>query len=81
MRRCAPTPRIGIYDASADGQSTLNALLFQGDFYTVSVAYADPASTMQVVDALIKANKDLDLLAAPGGEHSVKSQVGSTFTP
>ncbi|HEY6616464.1 MAG TPA: prolyl oligopeptidase family serine peptidase, partial [Vicinamibacterales bacterium] len=29
----------------------------------------DPASTMQVVNALIKANKMFDLLVVPGGEH------------
>jgi dipeptidyl aminopeptidase/acylaminoacyl peptidase len=29
----------------------------------------DPASTMQVVDALIKANKTFDLLVIPGGGH------------
>lgn len=29
----------------------------------------DPASTMQVVDALVKANKTFDLLVVPGGEH------------
>lgn len=29
----------------------------------------DPASTMQVVNALIKANKDFDLVVFPGGEH------------
>ncbi len=29
----------------------------------------DPASTMQVVDALIKADKDFDLLVVPGGRH------------
>lgn len=31
----------------------------------------DPASTMQVVDALIKANKDFDLLVVPGAGHGV----------
>lgn len=31
----------------------------------------DPASTMQVVDALIKANKDFDLLVVPGRGHGV----------
>ena len=31
----------------------------------------DPASTMQVVDALIKANKDFELLVAPGVGHGV----------
>ncbi|MFO0841820.1 MAG: DPP IV N-terminal domain-containing protein [Gemmataceae bacterium] len=29
----------------------------------------DPASTMQVVNALVKANKDFDLLVIPGGGH------------
>ncbi|MFQ5730524.1 MAG: prolyl oligopeptidase family serine peptidase [Planctomycetaceae bacterium] len=31
----------------------------------------DPASTMQVVDALIKADKDFELLVVPGGGHGV----------
>ncbi|MXP24737.1 prolyl oligopeptidase family serine peptidase [Altererythrobacter indicus] len=120
--------RVGIYGASAGGQSTLNALLFHGDFYKVGVAMAgcydnrmdkiswneqwlgwpvndsyaaasgvdnaarlqgdlfmivgeqdsnvDPASTMQVVDALIKADKDFDLLVVPGGEHTVGRSSG-----
>jgi dipeptidyl aminopeptidase/acylaminoacyl peptidase len=29
----------------------------------------DPATTMQVVNALIKANKDFDLLVVPGAGH------------
>lgn len=33
----------------------------------------DPASTMQVVNALIKADKDFDLLVVPGGGHGVGS--------
>lgn len=120
--------RIGIYGASAGGQSALNALLFYPDFYKAAVAYAgcydnrmdkiswneqwlgwpvdasyaaasgvdnaarlqgqlllivgeqdsnvDPASTMQVVDALIKADKDFELLVVPGGEHSVGRSTG-----
>ncbi|WP_241557214.1 S9 family peptidase [Croceibacterium ferulae] len=120
--------RVGIYGASAGGQSTLNALLFHNDFYKAGVAYAgcydnrmdkiswneqwlgwpvndsyaaasgvdnapllqgdlllivgeqdsnvDPASTMQVVDALIRADKDFDLLVVPGGEHSVGRSSG-----
>jgi dipeptidyl aminopeptidase/acylaminoacyl peptidase len=120
--------RVGIYGASAGGQSTLNALLFHGDFYKAGVAMAgcydnrmdkiswneqwlgwpvdksyvdasgvdnaaklqgklfmivgeqdsnvDPASTMQVADALIKADKDFDLLVVPGGEHSVGRSTG-----
>jgi dipeptidyl-peptidase-4 len=35
----------------------------------------DPASTMQVVDALVRANKDFDLLVMPGAGH------GSAETP
>ncbi len=31
----------------------------------------DPASTMQVVSALIKADKDFDLLVVPGGGHGI----------
>jgi dipeptidyl-peptidase 4 len=31
----------------------------------------DPASTMQVVDALIQADKDFDLLVVPGGGHGI----------
>ena len=30
----------------------------------------DPSSTMQVVKALMRANKDFDLLVVPGGEHN-----------
>jgi dipeptidyl aminopeptidase/acylaminoacyl peptidase len=29
----------------------------------------DPASTMQVVDALVRADKDFELLVVPGGGH------------
>jgi len=31
----------------------------------------DPASTMQVVDALIRADKDFDMIVVPGGGHGV----------
>ncbi|MBT3243598.1 MAG: prolyl oligopeptidase family serine peptidase [Bacteroidetes bacterium] len=36
----------------------------------------DPSSTMQVVDALIKANKDFDLLVVPGMGHSGGGKLG-----
>ena len=36
----------------------------------------DPSSTMQVVDALIKADKDFDLVVFPGGKHGA-----GTFSP
>ncbi|WP_417760186.1 DPP IV N-terminal domain-containing protein [Shewanella sp.] len=119
---------VGIYGASAGGQSTLSALLFHPDFYTVGVAYAgcydnrmdkmswneqwmgwpvddsylrasavvnanklqgklliifgeqdsnvDPSSSLQLVNALINADKDFDLLEVPGGEHSVGRSTG-----
>lgn len=36
----------------------------------------DPASTMQVVNALIKADKDFDLLVVPGGGHGIGGRYG-----
>ena len=36
----------------------------------------DPASTMQVVNALIKANKVFDLLVIPGGGHGMGGAYG-----
>ena len=35
----------------------------------------DPASTMQVVNALIKADKDFDMLVVPGGGHGIAESV------
>ncbi len=119
---------VGIYGASAGGQSTLGALELHPELYTVGVAMAgcfdnrmdkiswneqwmgwpvdasyarasgvanaaglrgelllvvgeqdsnvDPATTAQVVDALVKAGKDFDLLNVPGGEHSVGRSTG-----
>jgi len=37
----------------------------------------DPSSTMQVVNALIKADKDFDLLVVPGAGHGVGGAYGS----
>ncbi len=36
----------------------------------------DPASTMQVVDALVRADKDFELLVMPNGEHTVGRSTG-----
>lgn len=36
----------------------------------------DPASTMQVVDALIKADKDFELIVVPGARHSMGDAFG-----
>jgi dipeptidyl aminopeptidase/acylaminoacyl peptidase len=48
------------------GRLTGKLLLVVGDMDT----NVDPSSTMQVVKALLKANKDFDLLVVPGGEHN-----------
>jgi dipeptidyl-peptidase 4 len=112
--------RVGIYGASAGGQSAVAALLHHGDFYDAAAAdcgchdnrmnriwwseawmgklgphYADnsnvthaaklsgnllltlgeldrnvdPASTMQMVDALIRADKDFQFIVVPGAGH------------
>jgi dipeptidyl aminopeptidase/acylaminoacyl peptidase len=37
----------------------------------------DPASTMQVVNALIKADKDFDLLVIPNADHGQDGAYGS----
>ncbi len=36
----------------------------------------DPATTFQVADRLIKANKDFDLLVVPGGDHGAGGEYG-----
>lgn len=122
------TTRVGIFGASAGGQSAMGAVLFHPDFYSAAVAscgchdnrmdkmwwneqwmgypvgpqYAessnvvnahlleghlllivgenddnvDPASTMQVVDALINADKEFELLVLPGVNHTLGGKYG-----
>jgi dipeptidyl aminopeptidase/acylaminoacyl peptidase len=36
----------------------------------------DPSSTYQVIDALIKADKDFDFLLVPGADHTSGGQFG-----
>ena len=36
----------------------------------------DPASTMQVANALIKANKDFELVVIPGAPHTMGESFG-----
>lgn len=36
----------------------------------------DPASTMQVVNALIKANKNFELVVVPGARHTMGESYG-----
>jgi dipeptidyl aminopeptidase/acylaminoacyl peptidase len=52
--------------------NAVNAYRLQGKLFLIEGEMdtnVDPASTMQVVNALIKANKDFDLLVVPGGGH------------
>jgi dipeptidyl aminopeptidase/acylaminoacyl peptidase len=56
----------------ANSSNVDNAYKLQGQVLLVvgeQDSNVDPASTMQVVNALIKANKTFDLLVVPGGEH------------
>jgi hypothetical protein len=56
-----------------------NAYRLQGDLLLVVGELdtnVDPSSTMQVVNALIKANKTFDLLVIPGAEHSAGRSDG-----
>ena len=50
-----------------------NLLLIVGEMDT----NVDPASTMQVVNALIKADKTFDLLVIPGAGHGMGGDYGT----
>jgi dipeptidyl aminopeptidase/acylaminoacyl peptidase len=56
-----------------------NAYRLQGDVLLIVGELdtnVDPASTMQVVDALIEANKPFDLLVIPGANHTSGGEYG-----
>jgi len=56
-----------------------NAYRLQGKLFLIvgeMDTNVDPASTMQVVNALIKANKTFDLLVIPGGGHGMGGAYG-----
>ena len=56
-----------------------NAYRLQGKLFLIvgeMDSNVDPSSTMQVVDALIKSNKDFDLLVVPGGGHGAGGAYG-----
>jgi dipeptidyl aminopeptidase/acylaminoacyl peptidase len=58
--------------------NVVNAHRLQGDLMLVVGELdtnVDPASTMQVVDALIRADKDFELLVVPGGGHGIGSSA------
>ena len=61
-------------DSYADNSNVTHAAKLQGKLMlTVGEldSNVDPASTMQVVDALIKADKDFDMIIVPGANHGV----------
>ncbi len=63
----------------AESSNVDNAYRLQGDLMLVVGEMdknVDPASTYQVVDALIKANKDFDLLTLPGKGHEWGGEYG-----
>ena len=65
------------YDSSSN---VVNAHRLQGDLLLVVGELddnVDPASTMQVADALIKADKDFELMVFPGGGHGSGGQYGT----
>ncbi|OFC70228.1 peptidase S9 [Alteromonas confluentis] len=58
---------------------TEHAANMTGDLFIIvgeQDSNVDPASSMQVVNALIKAGKDFDLLVIPNGEHSAGRSTG-----
>ncbi|GAB4246943.1 MAG: S9 family peptidase [Acidobacteriota bacterium] len=64
------------YEASSN---VVNAHRLQGKLLLIvgeMDTNVDPASTMQVVNALIKAGKDFDLLVIPGGGHGMGGRYG-----
>ncbi|QDU55365.1 S9 family peptidase [Aeoliella mucimassa] len=57
----------------ADQSNVTNAHLLKGDLLLIVGELdknVDPSSTMQVVDALMKADKDFDMLVVPGRGHN-----------
>jgi dipeptidyl aminopeptidase/acylaminoacyl peptidase len=64
------------YDSSSN---VVNAHKLEGKLFLIVGEMdhnVDPSSTMQVADALIKANKNFDLLVVPGMDHSGGGQFG-----
>lgn len=66
-------------DAYKEGSNVENAHLLTRPLMLVVGELddnVDPASTMQVVNALIKANKDFELIVVPGAHHTVGEEYG-----
>ena len=67
----------------AECSNVVNASKLKGKLFLIvgeMDTNVDPSSTMQVVDALIKAKKDFDLLVVPGMGHSSGGIVGERKT-
>jgi len=65
-----------IDESYAQNSNVTHAHKLQGDLFLIvgeMDTNVDPASTMQVVNALVKADKDFDLLVVPGGGHGIGS--------
>jgi dipeptidyl aminopeptidase/acylaminoacyl peptidase len=59
--------------------NVVNAHCLQGDLMLIVGEMddnVDPSSTIQVADALIKANKDFELVVLPGSNHTLGGQYG-----
>jgi dipeptidyl aminopeptidase/acylaminoacyl peptidase/uncharacterized protein (DUF885 family) len=64
----------------AEQSNVTNAPKLQGNLLLIVGELdrnVDPASTMQVVNALIKAGKDFDLLVVPGAGHGMGGEYGA----
>ena len=67
-------------DHYAEQSNVTNAHRLKGKLFLIVGEMdrnVDPSSTMQVVNALIKADKDFDLLVIPGAGHGVGGAYGS----
>ena len=66
-------------ESYAASSGTEHAENLTGDIFIIvgeQDSNVDPASSMQVVDALIEAGKDFDLLVIPNGGHSAGRSTG-----
>lgn len=66
-------------ESYARSSDVVNAGLLQGRLLLVfgeQDSNVDPSSSLQVVNALINAGKDFELLEVPGGEHTVGRSTG-----
>ncbi|MBW4331638.1 S9 family peptidase [Stakelama sp. CBK3Z-3] len=66
-------------DSYLRSSEVMNAAKLKGNLLIIfgeQDSNVDPSSSLQLVDALIKAHKDFDLLEVPGGEHTTGRSTG-----